>query len=143
MNNKWVKRFFIVTWIPSIVIIIGWIIFNHLPEQKGTPTESEVMVSERLGIKPEWEAIKIYYEGAIRSGMTREEAITVLDSIGPWWSDFDNEYLGLDYELIIKDEPKLVETIYFLDDSTRRKLGTWQIYYEYGVVVSFSERFGI
>jgi hypothetical protein len=133
--NKWIKRFIIITWIPSIIIIAGWIILNNLPEpKKGIPTEEEVMISERLGVKPDWEAIRIYYEESIHTGMTREEAIAIIDKIGPWESTYYLKYHEINYNFSIIDEEKFIEVIEFIDEDTASKLGTWVVSYEYGKV---------
>jgi hypothetical protein len=45
-------------------------------------------IATRLGTKPSWEAIRVYYEDALVPGLTRDQVYELLDKIGPYDIDY-------------------------------------------------------
>lgn len=94
--------------------------------------EVPVMIAERIGVEPNWEAIQNYVDHAIHLGMKRDEVLNVMNQIGPWQEDS-----GVIDETDITQDKVYAERIYFVEGNTSRALRGWYFSYEYGKLIMF------
>ena len=138
MKRKWIILFIAFIWVPSILVIrLNKIWNSDSITLNNTSQESIELISDRLGVEPEWANIRKYLKSNIYSGMTREEVISCLNRIAPWYSRYDILYKDEGFDLIISQVPEFTEHVYFVDVNNIFMMGkTWSIKYKYGIVES-------